>query len=43
MATFAAYQSFGQHVGNLTVVDMVRAEMLHLIDPHWYDLLTTTR
>ena len=38
MASFAAYQSYGSgHVANLTVVDMVRPEMLHLIDPHWYD------
>lgn len=34
----AAYQSFdfGQHRNNMTVVDMVRPEMLHLIDPHWF-------
>lgn len=32
-----AYQSFnGQFGGNLTVVDMVPANMLHLIDPHWH-------
>ena len=38
MAAFAAFQgSFnGHHGGNMTVVDMVRPEMLHLIDPHWY-------
>lgn len=34
---FAAYQSYGggHHGANLTVVDLVRPEMLHLIDPHW--------
>ena len=32
-----AYQSFGGHNGgNLSVVDMVSADMLHMIDPHWY-------
>lgn len=33
MAAFAAYQSsFG---GNLTVVDMVRPELLHMVSAHW--------
>jgi r-opsin len=37
MAAFAAYQSFGgNHAGNMTVVDKVLPEMLHLIDPHWH-------
>lgn len=37
MAAFAAYQSFGaSHAGNMTVVDKVLPEMLHLIDPHWH-------
>lgn len=37
MAAFAAYQSFGENAArNLTVVDKVSADMLHLIDPHWY-------
>ncbi|CRK97770.1 CLUMA_CG011149, isoform A [Clunio marinus] len=37
MASFAAYQSFGgNHGANMTVVDKVLPEMLHLIDPHWY-------
>lgn len=36
---FEALQSWaGQSGGfaNLTVVDRVRPEMLHLVDPHWY-------
>jgi hypothetical protein len=36
MAAFAAYQSFGNHAVNLTVVDKVLPDMLHMIDPHWY-------
>jgi r-opsin len=36
MAAFAAYQSFGGSHANITVVDKVLPEMLHLIDPHWY-------
>jgi r-opsin len=36
MATFAAYQSYGGSQGvNMTVVDKVLPEMLHLVDPHW--------
>lgn len=36
------FNNFGQQswqqgkLGNLTVVDMVREDMLHLIDKHWY-------
>ncbi|CAO1405850.1 unnamed protein product [Diamesa serratosioi] len=41
MATFAAYQGYQalngmQGIGNLSVVDKVAADMLHMIDPHWY-------
>jgi r-opsin len=37
MTAFAAHQTYsGGHAGNLTVVDKVLPEMLHLIDPHWY-------
>jgi r-opsin len=42
MASFAPYQSFSQGYGgfgahgNMTVVDKVLPDMLHLIDPHWY-------
>lgn len=37
MAAFAAFHSFGgNHAGNMTVVDKVLPEMLHLVDPHWY-------
>lgn len=36
MAAFAAYQSLGGHQGNMSVVDMVLPDMLHMIDPHWY-------
>jgi hypothetical protein len=39
MATFEAYHAFGgNHGGNMTVVDKVLPEMLHLIDPHWYQV-----
>lgn len=38
--SFDAYSWGGQggaaKFGNLTVVDKVPADMLHLIDPHWY-------
>jgi len=34
--TFSALQKWGSSGGNQTVVDMVRPEMLHMIDPHWY-------
>lgn len=40
--TFAALSSWSPRVGsaigfgNLTVVDKVAPEMLHMIDPHWY-------
>ncbi|XP_063993135.1 rhodopsin [Diachasmimorpha longicaudata] len=33
--SFAAY-TFGGAGGNQTVVDKVPADMLHMIDPHWY-------
>lgn len=33
--SFAAY-SYGGSGGNQTVVDKVPPEMLHMIDPHWY-------
>lgn len=36
MAAFAAYQSSGgYHAGNMTVLDMVRPEMRHLVSDHW--------
>ena len=35
MAAFAAYQSFAG-VGNLTVVDKVPPEMLHMVSAHWH-------
>lgn len=36
MAAFAAYQAHEGQYGNLSVVDMVTPDMLHMIDPHWY-------
>jgi hypothetical protein len=39
MAAYVPYQSFPQgfgSLGNMTVVDKVLPDMLHLIDPHWY-------
>lgn len=40
---FSAYQSWPGQMsgpvgafGNMTVVDKVPADMLHLVDPHWY-------
>jgi r-opsin len=37
MAAFAAYQSYGGNfAGNMTVVDKVLPDMLHMIDPHWH-------
>lgn len=33
LSSWAGQGGFG---GNLTVVDKVPAEMLHLVDPHWY-------
>lgn len=37
MAAYAAYQAFGAvHGGNMTVVDKVLPEMIHMIDAHWY-------
>jgi r-opsin len=35
MAAFAAYQSGGFNVGNLTVLDMAPPEIRHMINPHW--------
>lgn len=35
MAAFAAYQSGGGFSGNITVLDMVRPEMRHLVSDHW--------
>ncbi|XP_012278726.1 rhodopsin [Orussus abietinus] len=34
--SYAAWSSQGSGFGNQTVVDKVPPEMLHLIDPHWY-------
>lgn len=37
MAAFAAYQAFGAtHGGNMTVVDKVPPEMLHMVSAHWH-------
>lgn len=34
---FSAYSSWGASSGgNMTVVDKVLPDMLHLVDPHWY-------
>jgi len=32
---FDAYQAASSSFGNITVFDMVRPEMRHLVDPHW--------
>nr|QWV42645.1 long wavelength sensitive opsin b [Anthocomus equestris] len=34
--SFAAWSAPGGFTGNLTVVDSVPPEMLHMVDPHWY-------
>jgi r-opsin len=36
MAAFAAYQGFSSGAGNISVVDKVPPELLHMISPHWH-------